>query len=90
LILDTEPGSQVGVLIPSNKVSPPGLRARKHGPLMATWDYPEAGGLFLFKKVPPVGAKFNRAKSKGPEGEAKVLSGPITGSVVLQVSAPTR
>jgi hypothetical protein len=84
LLVDTAPGSQVGVLRPSNKVTPPGKPDRHFGPRTATWDYPEQGGLFLFHKVPAVGAKFRGANSKGPQSVPKILSGPISGRVVFR------
>jgi hypothetical protein len=85
LLVDTEPGSQVGILRPSNKDIPPGKTDRDFGPRTATWDYPEQGGLFLFHKVPAVGTKFKKAGDLGPQSEPKILSGPIRGQVMFQV-----
>jgi len=85
LILDTAPGSRVGVLRPSNKAIPPGKTDNDHGPVKAVWDYPQQGGLFLFHKVPPVGTKFRPPNELGPQSLPKTLSGPISGRVVFQV-----
>ena len=85
LVMDTEPGSRIGVLRPSNKEIPLGETDRDYGPRNATWDYPAQGGLFLFHKVPAVGAKFQDANKKGPQSVPQKLSGPVSGCVEFLV-----
>ncbi|OVE75704.1 hypothetical protein BVX97_03710 [bacterium E08(2017)] len=85
LLLDTEAGSQVGVLQPTNKDIPPGKTDNDFGPKKAIWDYPKQGGLFLFHKVPAVGSKFMAANRTGPQSKPHKVEGKITGKVVFQV-----
>lgn len=83
LVLDTAPGSQVGILRPGNKEILPGQTDDNHGPVMAVWDYPAEGGLFFFHKVPAVGTKFRKPSELGPQSQPEVLSEPIRGRVVF-------
>jgi len=85
LLLDTEPGSQIGVLRPANRVVLPEESEELMGPAKATWDYPGEGGLFLFHKVPAIGTKFRTPAELGPQSQPKVISGPIRGSLIFHV-----
>jgi hypothetical protein len=86
LLLDLKSGSRVGVLRPSNKEVLPGEDAADFGPDTAIWDYPEAGGLFLFHKAPAIGTKLVKSVDElGRQSEPETLSGPISGSAVFRV-----
>lgn len=65
----------IGVLRPSNGKAP----------RTATWNYPEAGGLFVFHTVPAVGTKFKRGNELGPQGQPEKHTDPLTGSLRLRV-----
>lgn len=80
ILVETEPGSDVGVLRPKNAVGD-----KKTGPRTATWSYPGEGGLFLFHKVPAVGTKFKEPSGVGPQGAPKQVKGLIEGEVVFHV-----
>lgn len=83
LLVDTDYAS-VGVLSPANAEGD----RNKHGPtspIHAWWHYPEAGGLYLFHKLPGTGTKFANAWELGPQGSPEVVKGPIEGKVTFRV-----
>ena len=85
LVLDTAPGSAVGILRPRNAVGPDGTADAFYGPKRAIWDYPRGGGLHLFHKLPAVGTKFKDADQLGPQSLPQKLSGAVSGRVVFLV-----
>lgn len=75
LLVDTEAGSDVGVLRPYN--SPHAKNS--------VWSYPEQGGLFMFHHVPAVGTKFHPAARLGPQSRPHKLDGSIAGRVTFML-----
>jgi hypothetical protein len=73
LLVDTQPGSDLGVLRPFNATDSKN----------ATWSYPQRGGLFLFHKVPAVGTKFNSADQLGPQGQSSNSSSDLKGTLIF-------
>ncbi|MEO0797140.1 MAG: glycoside hydrolase family 2 TIM barrel-domain containing protein [Verrucomicrobiota bacterium] len=82
LLVDTDPGTSVGVLHPSNAEGPRNEHSYA-SPVHAWWYYPEGGGLFFFHKLPGTGTKFANAHELGPQGSPSKLSDRITGRVVF-------
>lgn len=84
ILMETEPGTAVGILRPKNADGEKGGKGAS-GPKKACWDYPDAGGLFLFHKVPAVGTKFKDAAALGPQSRPEQIPGPIKGSISFLV-----
>ena len=84
LLVDTNPGTALGVLRPRNNV---GERNDWKGksPVHAQWRYPESGGLHVFHKLPGVGTKFHNPEDLSPQGGPDRIDGPIEGSLVLRL-----
>jgi hypothetical protein len=78
--------AEVGVLRPSNERVVKRSEGGSGGPIKATWDYPESGGLFFFHKVPAVGTKFRGAAGLGPQSRPERLNGTITGRVEFRLA----
>jgi hypothetical protein len=74
LLLETEL-EITGVLRPGNGADPKNAKRA----------YPEAGGLFVFHKLPAGGTKFKRAPDPGPQSRPEQLNGPVAGAVRLRV-----
>lgn len=90
LVLNTQPGSFVGVLRPSNTIAtvpvhPKKLQRGGAAPLHAVWNYPDAGGLHFFHKIPGIGTKFSYAQDLGPQGQATSIEQPIVGRILIQL-----
>ncbi|XPF93356.1 glycoside hydrolase family 2 TIM barrel-domain containing protein [Colwellia sp. RE-S-Sl-9] len=90
LIIDTQAESYVGVLQPSNTIATTPVHPKKlpregDAPLHAVWNYPDAGGLHFFHKLPGVGTKFTYAEDLGPQGQATKVHGGIAGKVIFQL-----
>ncbi|MGB0416565.1 MAG: glycoside hydrolase family 2 TIM barrel-domain containing protein [Coraliomargarita sp.] len=88
LRMDPHGLAEVGVLRPANEPVIKRSKGGSGGPIKATWDYPESGGLFLFHKVPAVGTKFKRSSDLGPQAEPQRVAGHITGTLTFSVQAP--
>ncbi len=88
LRIDPRGLAEVGVLRPSNERIVKRSAGGSGGPIKATWDYPESGGLFRFHKVPAVGTKFKRSGDLGPQAEPQQVAGPITGTLTFRLQGP--
>ncbi|AWB65840.1 glycoside hydrolase family 2 [Saccharobesus litoralis] len=92
LTLDTPADSFVGVLQPSNTIPAVPVHPKKMvkddkvHPRHAVWNYPDAGGLHIFHKIPGIGTKFHYAQALGPQGEPKKINGAVKGSVTFQLN----
>lgn len=85
LRIDPHGLADIGVLRPSNERVVKRSEGGSGGPIKATWDYPESGGLFLFHKVPAVGTKFKQSVYLGPQSLPERQNGPITGRVAFRI-----
>jgi hypothetical protein len=83
LTVDPQLRANIGLLQPDNAKVVEGLN--NTGPKKAVWDYPGAGGLYVFHKLPAVGTKFKRAEQLGPQSQPQVLT-EIKGTIRFRVS----
>ncbi|RME69519.1 MAG: glycoside hydrolase family 2, partial [Verrucomicrobia bacterium] len=86
LLFDPEGAAHIGVLRPRNAEGPRDKNTFA-GPVRAWWAYPEAGGLYLFHKIPAIGTKFANAERLGPQSVPVRIKGPIAGRVTFHVRA---
>ncbi|WAJ72395.1 glycoside hydrolase family 2 protein [Catenovulum adriaticum] len=91
LLIDPKENSYIGVLRPSNtipsvSVHPKKLPRKGNEPLHAVWNYPHAGGLHFFHKLPGVGTKFMYAEESGPQGQPAQVNGALTGKITFQLN----
>ncbi len=52
----------------------------------ATWSYPKTEGLFFFDHISAVGSKWKAPTEFGPDAQASLIDGQITGSVSMYIN----
>ncbi|WP_448248832.1 glycoside hydrolase family 2 TIM barrel-domain containing protein [Thalassotalea agariperforans] len=91
ILIQPHDNNFIGVLRPSNtipveQVHPKKLNREHESPIHAVWNYPEAGGLHIFHKLPGIGTKFMFAEESGPQGQPKQIKGKISGHITFQLN----